>query len=324
MNEPKRYVYNLLSLAIYLVLTLPGWIREYPRFSATSSFGNWAPVLIILLILVWISFHNLLLVDKLLSNGHYLKYSLALTVSIGFMAFVHRLIAEPFSMYWAFINILVHTALCSTLYMSVAFVDQKRNFYKQSILSKEIELNQLKAQLNPHFLFNALNNIYSYNLENDRKGNDLILKLSQLMRYIVEVNDKKSVSLQEELQFISDYVALEKERLGHRCTIRFAVDWSNRSIPIEPLVFFPLIENAFKHSASTNVQSFVEIRITQTESELIVNVSNSIPPGSQKESTKIGLSNVRRRLQLLYPERHSVSVVNDGRQFHVSLCLHYS
>lgn len=314
MND-KRYTYNLLSLAIYVILTIPGWVREFSNFSKNSPFGNWAPFIIVLLILLWISFHNLFLVHKLLSRGRYLVYALTLILSICLMAIFHLLVSEPFSFYWAFVNILIHTALCSTLYMSIAFIDQKRLFYKQSIISREIELNQLKAQLNPHFLFNALNNIYSYNLENDKKGNDLILKLSQLMRYIVEVNSKKTVSIYEELQFISDYVALEKERLGQRCEVIFHVDCPNKYIQLEPLLFFPLVENAFKHSASTNARSMVEIDIRQQQNELLVRVANNKSEGTHRDSMHVGINNVRRRLELIYPGRHEFSVTSNGDRF---------
>lgn len=319
MISRKQLFYLVFTLLVYLLLTLPGWIREYSNFSSSGALGTIVPIIIILKMLIWASFHNLVLIDKLAVHGHYIKYAGSLIVGLAVMAFLQQSLSRPYNFYWAYINIFIHTALCTALYMSIAYIDQKREFYKQSLLSREIELNLLKAQLNPHFLFNALNNIYSYNLENDKKGNDLILKLSQLMRYIVEVNNKPFVTLNEEIQFISNYVSLEKERLGYRCDIEFNVQCPNTDVKIAPLLFFPLIENAFKHGAATNKKSRIEISLIQSTDSLDVFITNSLSEQIKNGSTHVGITNVKRRLELLHSGKHLLQLEEKGDRFSTSL-----
>jgi len=238
------------------------------------------------------------------------------------MAFLLQPLSRSYNFYGASLTIFIHTAMCTALYLSISYIDQKRDFYKQSLLSREIELNLLKAQLNPHFLFNALNNIYSYNLENDKKGNDLILKLSQLMRYIVEVNNKSYVTLNEEIQFISNYVDLEKERLGYRCDIEFKIACTDKDVRMAPLLFFPLIENAFKHGTATNKKTRIEISLTQSNGSLDVIITNSLPDKINSHSTQVGITNVKRRLELLHSGKHSLQLEEGDGSFNARLNLH--
>lgn len=181
-----------------------------------------------------------------------------------------------------------------------------------------MELKQLKSQLNPHFLFNSLNNIYSYNLENSKQGNDLILKLSNLMRFMVETSDKDTIPLSDEIEFIDNYITFEKERLGQRCDIVFdrKIDQLNLSIP--PLMMFPFIENAFKHGTATLKKSRIEIFLVIHEGNLELGVRNSIQH-NEVISTKTGLSNIQKRLELLFPERYLLDVKKDSETFMISL-----
>jgi sensor histidine kinase YesM len=217
----------------------------------------------------------------------------------------------------------LYTAVITVVYLAAKYLIKSREFYELEASRRGTELNQLKNQLNPHFLLNALNNIYGHNLANSGQGNDLILKLSQLMKYILDSTKKESVLLRDEAIFIENYIAFEKERVGYRCNIIFVChlsESSNRLIP--PLLLFPLVENAFKHGTNALSNSTVEITLTESVHELSMVVKNQIL-GTGAVSTQTGLANMRRRLQLIYPTRHRLLIQQDEKYFEAMLTIQY-
>lgn len=272
----------------------------------------------------WMVFHNRVLVDRLFQRRRLVLYFVALTIGLMGITWLQAYYIQAFDRLtltqlgcW----VLNYTLFGTTFYYAYRYLIEKREWYQVNLFKKEVELNQLKAQLHPHFLFNSLNNIYSYNLENHSQGNDLILKLAQLMRYLVEVNTREKAKLSEEIQFITNYVDLEKERLSYRSDISFEVSAIEPDTEITPLLFFPLIENAFKHGGATNRRSTIDIRLSMRHHTLVVVVTNSLPDVPSDCSTQTGLSNVRRRLQLLYPEKHDLRIQETENQFEATLTL---
>lgn len=183
------------------------------------------------------------------------------------------------------------------------------------------ELTYLKAQLQPHFFFNTLNNIYALALQQSAATAPLVAKLAEMMRYILYESECKLVSLQRESEFISNYVTVEQIRYRSAIQVSFDSQGIRKDTSISPLLLLPLVENAFKHGIQEETRSgFVQIILCQTETELTLEVNNSIASGV-KHTGGIGLVNLEKRLKILYPERYRVVLKNDGKVYQAVLTL---
>lgn len=198
---------------------------------------------------------------------------------------------------------------------------QKRN-YNQLQLNK-MNIRFLSSQLNPHFFFNMLNNLYGVSLTQPHRTANLILKISELMRYQIKSVSKNQVKLSEELMFIKNYIDLEKERTGKRCKITFTYPHSERLelYTIAPLLLIIIIENSFSHSI-TNKDWFVNILIDCEDNNLKVVIQNSLPNLKlAKKSTGIGLMNIRQRLDFLYKGKYKISNFQNENSYQTVLNL---
>jgi two-component system LytT family sensor kinase len=192
----------------------------------------------------------------------------------------------------------------------------------EALLFNQMQLNALKGQLNPHFLFNTFNTLYGISLEFPERTSDLIMKVSQLMRYQLESNSKQSVSLEDELDFINSYVQLEKERVGYRCDITYDCKIDNENAyKVSPMLLIAFIENAFKHGTCAIEKCFVRIIITVENGLLHLHVVNSIPKKTDVVSTKIGLKNTIERLNLIYGKDYKLDIQDDKNTYIVDLKL---
>lgn len=185
------------------------------------------------------------------------------------------------------------------------------------IEKQEAELNYLKSQTNPHFLFNTLNNIYSLARDKSDLAPESILRLSKILRFMLYETGGAYISIEQEIKVISDYIALEKLRYDESLQVRFNYDVEDMKQALPPLLLIPLVENAFKHGVSeTRHLPFVDIHISVNKRQLTFLVKNSIEelPEEQRVKENIGLSNLRRQLELLYTD-YSLSVQRDKFQF---------
>jgi two-component system LytT family sensor kinase len=186
------------------------------------------------------------------------------------------------------------------------------------------ELQLLKAQVHPHFLFNTLNNIYSFIINNSPAAPEALNKLSTLLRYIIYECDHPEVKLDKELKMIRDYIDLEKIRYGETFNMSLQIRGNAENKMICPLLLIPFLENSFKHGASQMlVHPWVNLEIIIEDEQLYFNLSNS-KPGSTAEKTVtrgLGLVNVKKRLGILYPGTHSLNIADDVMSFNVSLKL---
>lgn len=170
---------------------------------------------------------------------------------------------------------------------------------------KEAELNYLKAQTNPHFLFNTLNNIYSLTRDKNDMAPESILRLSKILRFMLYDTGSNFITIDDELKIITDYIALEKLRYDDTLLVTLNTDTENSKQPLPPLLLIPLVENAFKHGVSeTRNKPFVDINLTVRHQQLLFIVKNSIEEAitAQEVKENIGLSNLRRQLALLFKD----------------------
>lgn len=190
---------------------------------------------------------------------------------------------------------------------------------------RDAELQFLRAQIHPHFLFNTLNNLYGLALKNSPNTADSILRLSGLLDFILYECNADRIPLEKEITLIQHYIELERLRFGDRLDIEFKYDTPSADTLLAPLLLLPFVENAFKHGASTfNGSVYVKIDLRVTGNELWLQVENSKNANGKTEtngSKGIGLRNVEKRLQLLYTDRHQLNKIESADIFLISLEL---
>lgn len=183
------------------------------------------------------------------------------------------------------------------------------------------ELAFLKAQVHPHFLFNTLHNIYALALTNRPETAESIFKLAQLMRYFMEEPQNDEVPVQEEVQAMRDYIALQGLRLGASCQVEEHYDGLDVEKKIMPLLFMPFVENAFKYGVSKVKESPLFFRVSVTPQCILFSAKNRIHQQPEAETSGIGIRNTKRRLQYGYPDRHELRIEQEMDFFCVTLIL---
>lgn len=184
------------------------------------------------------------------------------------------------------------------------------------------ELQLLKAQVHPHFLFNTLNNIYSFSLENSSKTPELILKLSALLSYMLYDCSKDEVRLEKEVEIMKNYIDLEKERYGNNIDISWMVAGEVNGKHIAPLLLLPFLENAFKHGTSEQVEKpWLSVDISANEDIVKCKIINSKNVNGSGKNGGIGIQNAMKRLEIIYPQKHELKINDEGNFFVVSLMV---
>ena len=187
---------------------------------------------------------------------------------------------------------------------------------------KQVELLHLKSQVNPHFFFNTLNNLYGIVEQDTVKAQQLILKLSDMMRYSIYEGQHDYVDLGEEIEYLQNYIDLHQMRYHKKVDVNFEIDVEDRSVKIMPLLFIILLENAFKHGVENlRNDAFVAISLKSNHQTLVFDIRNNFDPEEVGDKVGIGLKNLRRRLELAYPDRHDLSVQNSNGIFKAKLDL---
>jgi LytS/YehU family sensor histidine kinase len=201
-----------------------------------------------------------------------------------------------------------------------------RMWYERKQAALQAELSALKGQIHPHFLFNTLNNLYALTLTNSSKSSQVVLGLSDMLRYMLYECNTEQVSLQKEVLMLQQYISLEKLRYEDRIDLNFTISGDLENKLIAPLIMLTFIENAFKHGASDTIgQAWVNIDLQVKGEQLKLKVANSKPENistdAQTHHGHIGLQNVRKRLELLYPAGHQLKILDDDDAFLVVLDL---
>lgn len=208
-----------------------------------------------------------------------------------------------------FLSIMIETAFPAGLLVAIKFVEyQLAAKEREKALLKEkltTELQLLKNQINPHFLFNTLNNIYALTRKKSDLAPDVVLKLSELLSFMLYESGSDTISVEREVNFLEDYISIQKIRYMDRLSLDFSKEIDDPGQPIAPLLLLPLVENAFKHGAGENhFDSFIRLHLRIQKGRLSFVIENSFEePGLSSPSNAIGLSNTSRQLELLYREQ---------------------
>lgn len=210
------------------------------------------------------------------------------------------------------------------LKISVDYFEQKETLKKIELEKTTAELNFLKAQVNPHFLFNTLNSLYALILEKSDKSGEAVLKLADIMKYILAEGKEDKVGLQKEIELLYNYTELERLRKPG-AEIIFTSSGNTQHHTITPLLLLPLVENAFKYGLnSVSKNGFVRIHIAAATGAVQVTVENNIPPVKNDEALRslgMGIENVKQRLSILYPGKYMINIDNKTESFIVHLQL---
>lgn len=210
-----------------------------------------------------------------------------------------------------------------------SYIDYTRTTLTNQIVHKSTELASLKAQVNPHFLFNALNTLYAVALREKAEDTSTgIQKLGDMMRFMLHDNNQDKISLVKEIEYLENYISLQRLRLDQNFSIdiKVIIQPQEKEIWIAPMLINPLVENAFKHGVSLRNPSWIYITITFDDTYLYCKVHNSMHVRQGLDTEKasgIGLDNLKKRLQMIYPNRHRLDIQSNSHEYFVSLQINY-
>lgn len=268
---------------------------------------------------------NIYLFDILFTNRKYITYFLSLAITGLIIALsMHTLLVYVLASEVTFIQTLINLLFSTLMIVGIRFMKNglSKQYQLQEAKAKQVEseLNLLKSQINPHFLFNTLNNIYAVNMTNPNNANEMILQLADLMRYQLESSKKEEVPLNAELEMIENYIALEKMRLPRNAFVNFQKQGDFANYQIAPMLLIPFVENCFKHGVGVE-QTHIEIYAYIKEKEFFFVTKNIIPITklTHVASTKTGIQNLERRLEILYPKKHGLLIDVEENMYVVRL-----
>ncbi|MFT5166550.1 MAG: two-component system sensor histidine kinase AlgZ [Saprospiraceae bacterium] len=209
------------------------------------------------------------------------------------------------------------------LVLGVAWlVKQVVSFIKVKNETAKNELQHLQSQINPHFFFNVLNNLYGLVDKDAKKAQQLILKLSDMMRYSIYDGQKKVVAIAEETDYLKNFIDLHQMRYHKNIDIKFETNIENEQLQVMPLMFIILLENAFKHGVEhLRSNAYVHLELSSTKDTVYFAVENNFDPEEVSEQKGVGLTNLKRRLDLVYPKKHTLTAVQTDDVYKAQLTL---
>ncbi len=233
---------------------------------------------------------------------------------------------------YRFLLHIVDLALVLFLVLALRFAQQYMSFalQKQALLLEKTtaELHALRTQTNPHFLFNTLTNIYTLARKNAPETADVVMRLSKIMRYMLSEGSAASIAIAKEISIIHDYLALERLRFGARLRVEETINIDQPQTHIPPLLLLPFFENAMKHGAGeSRYDIWIKWEINISHSQMYFYIENSCEPVENQLDNNVsgtGLRNIRRQLELLFPNAHRLDIQDEGHRFIVSLQLNLS
>lgn len=337
----KRPVPHLVFWTVFVLIGsfLFSYRQNFPYSFYLINFLVHLPVIVLYTygVVYW-------LVPVFLLNRKYIWFFLSLATATVFAAFL-RILTAKYIYYALFIPKVLHPVewlntdvfllnLIWILGPAVLFAMFKyyKNWMKTQKLANEAERKQLsselqvlKAQLNPHFLFNTFNNLYVLALQKSDKTPVVISRMSDLFHYVLYECNANEVSVSKEIKLIEDYIQLEELRYSERLSITFETDIENPDCLIPPMLLYTFVENCFKHGCSPDPGSpWIKLLLRVRNNDFEFEASNSIPKSNGQSNDFVGglgLTNIRRRLELIYPKNHQLTIRKEKDQFFVRLLI---
>jgi two-component system, LytTR family, sensor histidine kinase AlgZ len=278
------------------------------------------------------------LLNRFLKHKRFAQYIIELTIlviaNLAWYMYVKKHLLLSFGHHACFVYsskfFVINLQICLSIVFFISmlkFIEDriKLDAQKQEIEAERLssELRFLKSQINPHFLFNTLNNLYYLAVTNSANTPSVIEKLSLMMRYMIYDSNHPKVLLSKEIEYLKNYISLEKLRLNEDIPINFNIQGNTEGIQIVPLIFISFLENAFKHGVNINYKpSFIDINLSCEANKLIFNIRNSIIPkrlDAESDSSGLGMANAKKRLILSYPNAHTLMINENNDEFEINL-----
>lgn len=270
--------------------------------------------------------------NRCLSRRRYWIYAGSLALVIAAAAYGETRVISAYLGHWgnaaaSAASIIFFIAFTSAIRLAKMGISQRIEFEEIKAKQLQTELALLRAQINPHFLFNTLNNLYAMaQREADASTADAIARLSHLMRYVIYDSNVARIELSREVEQVRSYIELQRLRVSEEddVDISFAVAGETDGLLIAPMLLMPFVENAFKHGISLRQPSHVLINLAVAEGTLHFTAENTVRKRAaekSEEDSALGLKNVRRRLELLYPDRHDLTIDETEEHFKIALSL---
>ena len=281
-------------------------------------------------------FINYFLLPRFFYKGKYWQFGLGLVFVFLFVIFVEEMVLEKiyfpdtkgrffFGVFYTLIDVIPVTVILSGFKFAWDALTKQREVEALKSAVQESQLQFLKSQINPHFLFNNLNNLYAHAIENSPKTPKIILELSSVLRYMLYETKTPFVPLKKEIEQIKHFININELQIEERGEVSFQAQNIRADYQIAPLILIVFIENAFKHStASLSDKIIIDIQITLTEDgrlEFYCKNNHQLESNTENLSKGIGLENVRKRLELLYPDAHELSIFHDENWYEIKLQL---
>lgn len=224
--------------------------------------------------------------------------------------------------YYNFSIAVFYLGFTMALELSKDWFTQREHLQKIKIENLNTEINYLKAQINPHFLFNSLNTLYVQIDQKNSEAKRTLEKISEMLRYQLYECNNDTISMEKELEYIGSYIELQKLRKENNFDITYHYDEGIKVFRVAPLLFIPFIENAFKHLSNfTDRKNIVRVEMKKQNGKIVCTVFNTSCASPKNNHEGIGLKNVKRRLELLYPDKHELSVEHEPSSYKVTLTL---
>lgn len=310
-NEPKKidFIYTtfflitiIIPVLINFYILLPYLLEKEKYFLYLIAFV--LNILIFTQLNAWF-FDNI--IDKIFPDYYFISYHGDIKLVVIFTIFLLATTSIKLSENWIFMN---------------RIENEKLKIENQQIQS---QLINLRSQINPHFLFNSLNVIYSLTLEKKEEAKNAIVQLSDILRYVIYDSEMSHITIKEEIKLIENYIAFQKFRIQKSKKIKFNSSIENENYEIYPMLLLPLIENSFKYAINNQTkETFIEINLEQRIGELHFSIANHYSPSNYPSSNKysgVGIKNIEKNLQLVYPGRHSFLIEKTDKEFQVTLKL---
>jgi sensor histidine kinase YesM len=318
-----RFLYHISFWVFFILL----FVYQNPK-ADLQEYLSWVIILGVSALVVYVNLYWLLV--KYFFEKRYLIYFPLLVLLIILGGFLLDLIVPLFnekievSFFQDCINLLFFVIITSSGKFFREFLREQERLIKSENEQLKTELSLLKSQVHPHFLLNTLSNLYGLIIQsqNDQAA-DVTLKLSGLLRYLLQSSKREDVKLTQEVAFLEDYLMLEKIRLTQDADIQFQVTGLNEDILIAPLLFIPVVENVFKHGLnSLSKDSFAHFSLAVQGNELLFEAQNSIGLNiNDQPKSGLGLENLKKRLDLVYPDKHFLEIEKQENIFKVTLHL---
>lgn len=329
----RRWLYHLLFWLAYYILMMILYMSLHEKLDVASHIMYF----VFLIFQAMFAYFNIyVLIPRLLFARKYIFYGLALFVNIAVCSVVVILVGDLYQ----YLKKGHNTSLFTTSNLSIEFIQETylvgmvtgMKFLKDYLLNQqwmkekekhylETELKFLRSQIHPHFFFNTLNNIYSLTLKKSDEAPGVILKLSDLMSYMLYESNVPQVPLSKEIDYLQNYLDVEQLRFGQRLSVSFTREGFRNDVNIPPMILILFLENSFKHGVKNNISKIhINISLAVDKEFLYFKVDNPVTEDEAPAECKgIGLKNVRRRLDLLYGDNYTLDIQVHEGIFSVSL-----